>query len=236
MYSFNSVVRFSEVDHNKMLTLPGIINYFQDCSIFHSESLGAGMENLENQKKGWILSSWQIIVNRYPQMGEKIEIGTWPTSFKGLYGTRNFVLKDEQGEMLAYANSIWVFMDFGKGRPTKPDEELIAKYQNEPPLEMEYAPRKIELPEQAEAVGEFTVRKYQIDTNEHMNNGHYVQLALESMKTEKRVREVRVEYKKSAVYKDVIVPKIAEEEERTVVTLCDTQDKPYAIIELIGEV
>ena len=45
MYSFDSMIRFSEVDHHGTLTLPGIINYFQDCSILHSDSLGVGMEH-----------------------------------------------------------------------------------------------------------------------------------------------------------------------------------------------
>ena len=116
MYSFDSVIRFSEVDHRGTLALPGIINYFQDCSIRHSDSLGVGMNRLKEQKKGWILSSWQIIVERYPQMGEKVKICTWPTSFKGFYGTRNFVMEDESGARIAYANSIWVFMNFEKGK------------------------------------------------------------------------------------------------------------------------
>lgn len=235
MYSFDSIIRFSEVDHRGTLTLPGIINYFQDCSTLHSESLGVGMEYLKAQKQGWILSSWQIIVNRYPKMGEKVKICTWPTGFKGLYGTRNFVMEDEQGDRIAYANSIWVFMDFGRGRPAKPSADIVEKYTCEPPMEMDYAPRKIALPEQFEDAGHFTVRKYQIDTNEHMNNGQYVKLALEVLE-DVQVKEVRVEYKKSAVYNDVVYAKIARENERTVVTLCDAEDNTYAIVELIGEV
>lgn len=235
MYSFDSIIRFSEVDHYGTLTLPGIINYFQDCSILHSDSLGVGMEHLKEQKQAWILSSWQIVVNRYPKMGEKVKICTWPTGFKGLYGTRNFVLEDMQGEKLAYANSIWVFMDFGRGRPAKPAVDIVEQYTCEPPMEMDYAPRKISLPEHFEDAGSFTVRKYQIDTNEHMNNGQYVKLALEVLE-DVQVKEVRVEYKKSAAYNDVIYTKIARENERTVVTLCDAEDNTYAIVELIGEV
>lgn len=193
------------------------------------------MEHLKEQKQGWILSSWQIIVNRYPKMGEKVKISTWPTDFKGLYGTRNFTMEDEKGEIVAYANSIWVFMDFGKGRPARPGREIVEKYTCEPPMEMEYAPRKIALPERLEDAGIFKVRKYQIDTNEHMNNGQYVKLALEVLE-DMQVKEVRVEYKKSAVYNDVIYTKIAREEERTVVTLSDAEDNTYAIVELIGEV
>lgn len=235
MYTYDSRVRYSEIDHREKMTLPAIINYFQDCSTFHSEDLGLGMAALKEKQKGWILSSWQIMVDRYPKLGEKIEIGTWATGFSGLYGTRNFCMKDEEGKMVAWANSIWVFMDMKRGRPAKPDQEEIERYGVEEPLPMEYASRKILLPEEAVEGDSFPVRKYHIDTNEHVNNCQYVQMALEVLEEELAIKQARVEYKKSAVYGDIIVPKIAKEENRIVVELCDTQGKPYAVVELIGE-
>ena len=46
------------------------------------------------------------------------------------------------------------------------------------------------------------------------------------------VRQLRVEYKKSAVYGDVICPRTAYEEDRTVIELCNEKGKPYAVVEL----
>ena len=40
-----------------------------------------------------------------------------------------------------------------------------------------------------------------------------------------------MEYKKSAVYGDKIVIKMAEDEERIVVELCDEYEVPYAVVE-----
>ena len=235
MYTFNSRVRFSEVDHKETITLPGIINYFQDCSTFHSEDIGLGIDYLREKKKVWVLSSWQVIVDRYLGMGEEISISTWATGFKGLYGTRNFLMKDKEGRTAAYANSIWVFMDIGKGRPAKPEQHVIETYGTEPALDMEYASRKIALPESFTAGEAFPVRKYHIDTNEHVNNCQYVQMALEVLEEEMKVKQMRAEYRKSAVLHDMILPKTAKEEGRTVVELCDMEEKPYAVVELIGE-
>ena len=75
------------------------------------------------------------------------------------------------------------------------------------------------------------MRRYHIDTNEHVNNCQYVQMALESLPKDKEVHQMRVEYKKSAVYGDMIYPRIAAEDDRTVVELCDENAKPYAVIE-----
>ena len=50
-----------------------------------------------------------------------------------------------------------------------------------------------------------------------------------------QVKEVRVEYKKAAVFGDVFTIKMKEEEERIVVGLYDEGDLPYAVVEFIGE-
>lgn len=231
-YTFDSRIRFSEVDHTRRITLPGIINYFQDCSTFHSESLGVGIDYCKERKRAWVLSSWQVVIDRCPYMGEKVSISTWATEFSGLYGLRNFCMQDEDRRMTACANSVWVYMDLERGRPAKPEQKEIALYGTGEPLKMDYAPRKIELPGEAREGEPFPVRRYHIDTNQHVNNCQYVQMALELSEEGKEVRQLRAEYKKSAVYGDIIYPKAAYEEDRTVIELCDEKRNPYAVVEL----
>lgn len=48
MYTFTSRVRFSETDENGKLSLAGIMNYLQDCSVFHSEDVGNGTDVLKS--------------------------------------------------------------------------------------------------------------------------------------------------------------------------------------------
>lgn len=232
MYEFKSRVRYSEIDHRGTMTLPALINYFQDCSTFHSESIGLGMERLKLKKKAWVLSYWQIIIDRYPKLYEKITTGTFATEFKGLFGNRNFYMKDEEGGRIACANSIWVFMDLEKGGPCRPAEEDIAPYGVNEPLDMPYEDRKISVPEVFEDREPFPVRKYHIDTNEHVNNCQYVQMALEMLSGDISVRQVRVDYKKSAVLGDIIYPGVAQDQGRIVTELRDENKRPYAVIEM----
>lgn len=235
MYTYEGRVRFSEADHHETITLPSIINYFQDGSIFHSEDLGLGVDYLKEKKRAWILSSWQVIIERYPRIGEKIRIGTWATGFKGLYGYRNFCMWDEKGDKAAYANSVWVYMDLERGRPARPPRDEVERYGTEAALEMDYASRKIMLPDETFQGELFPVRKYHIDTNEHVNNCQYVQMALEVSGEELLVRQMRAEYKKSALLHDKILPKVAREGERTVVELCEPHGGVYAVVELTGD-
>ena len=231
MYRIDTKVRYSECGEDGKIKLASIINLFQDASSAQSESLGVGMDYLKSVKRAWVLNSWQIIVERYPKAHEEIEVTTWPTGFRGVFGPRNFCLKTQDGEMLAYAHTLWVYMDIENGMPAKPSEEEKAIYGTEPPLEMEYASRKIKMPEEAKVVDTISVRKYHIDTNNHMNNCQYVQMAVEVLPEDFRTKQIRVEYKKSAVYGEKIVIKMAEEEERIVVKLCDEYEVPYAVVE-----
>ena len=56
VYDFTSRVRYSETDADAKLSLTGIMNYFQDCSTFHSEDSGVGVSYYEREKKAWLLS------------------------------------------------------------------------------------------------------------------------------------------------------------------------------------
>ena len=66
MYELNSRVRYSETDIDAKLSLTGIMNYMQDCSTMQSEDAGVGIGYLEQEKKAWLLSSWQIMIERRP--------------------------------------------------------------------------------------------------------------------------------------------------------------------------
>ena len=97
MYAFDSRIRYSETDSEGRLTLNALLNYFQDCSTFHSEDVGLGIGYMKEIGQVWVLSAWQIVVNRYPQLGEKVRIVTLPYELKAFLGYRNFAMLDEKG-------------------------------------------------------------------------------------------------------------------------------------------
>ena len=119
-YEFEGRVRYSEIDHRGTITLPALINYFQDCSIFQSEAIGLGTERLREEKKAWVLSYWQVIVDRYPGLCEQVTTGTFATEFKGLYGYRNFYMKDGEEDPCPRQFNLGVYGS-GEGTPGAPD-------------------------------------------------------------------------------------------------------------------
>lgn len=231
VYQFDSRVRYSEVDERQNLTLNSVINYFQDCSTFQSEEIGLGIRYLAEKRRAWILSSWQIVIDRLPVFGEKITVQTWAYGFKAFYGDRNFTLLDADGRRLVSANSLWVFMDTESGRPIKIEQEQLDGYTMEKRLNMDYAPRKIRMPEEMVEREHFQVLRHQLDTNHHVNNGQYVQMAHEFLPEGFCLYQTRAEYKKAATLHDVIIPLVHREKGRCTVALCDGEKRPYAVVE-----
>ena len=233
MYTWNSRVRFSEIGEDKRLTLDGILNYFQDSSTFHSEDMGNGMEVVEGLKRVWVLSSWQIVVNEYPKIAERIKLGTWPYDFNRFFGGRNFIMYGEDGRVLAYANSLWTYLNSENGRPVRVEEEVVSKYQLEPKYDMKYADRKITLPEEMEEKESFPVEIYHLDTNHHVNNGQYVKMAGAYLPKGFEIAQMRAEYKKSALLGDMIYPKVAVEADKVVVSLDDEAGNAFTVVEFL---
>lgn len=235
MYSFDSRVRYSEIGEDGMMTLNAIINYLQDCSTFQSEDIGKGIEYLRERGRAWLLNSWQIQIERRPELIENIRIGTWSYGYKSMYGYRNFVIDDMEGNHLVKANSIWVLYDLEKKRPMKITDEDLEGYITKEKLDMDYSERKLLIPEQREKKEAFPVRRYQIDTNGHVNNGQYVRVAQECIPETFKVSGLCAEYRKSAVYGDVFYPEVAKTGEGYVVALNDEEGKPYAVVAFSGE-
>ncbi len=234
MYTFNSRIRYSETDSESRLTLPALLNYFQDASTFQSEDLGLGVGYMKEQHLAWVLASWQIVIDRLPTLGERVEIGTKPYEFRAFLGSRNFWMKDEQGQYLAKANTLWTLLDIDAGKPIAAPEEMVERYGIEPKLDMDYAGRKIGLPEGMEKLEQLVVRRQHLDSNHHVNNGQFIQIAADYLPENFTVKQLRAEYRKQAFLNDIMMPCIGQQNGCYTVALNDLQGKPYAIVEFTG--
>lgn len=236
MYCFESRIRYSEVDENGILTIGSAINYLQDCSSFQSEDLGVGIDFLKERQTSWILNAWQIEFLELPYLGEHVITSTWAYDFKGMYGYRNFGMKSRDGKELIKANSIWVYFNFAEGRPMKISEENKSVYQTEERLEMEYLPRKVTIPEGGICQEPIVIMQHHIDTNHHVNNGQYIQLALDYLPQNLKVGRLRAEYRKAAVLGDLMIPRVVQTEQGYGVVMEEKQGKPYVNMEFTGKV
>lgn len=231
MYSYDAIVRYSETGGRKKSNMASLANYFQDCAILQSENVGIGLDYLADHHRAWFLISWQIEVDRYPAMGEKIKVRTWAYDFKASLGFRNIDILDENGIRIVKAASIWSYVDTETLRPARIEDEVSEAYPMEPAIDMEYAPRKIKLFDDHKVVDTRKVMQYQIDSNNHMNNEAYIALAQEYVEDISAIKAVRAEYKMQYVKDDVIVVKRAQKENLLQILLCDEKSVIKCVVQ-----
>ncbi|MBR1571867.1 MAG: acyl-[Lachnospiraceae bacterium] len=230
MYTFKSRVRFSECDSEGRLTVIGLINYLQDCCTMQAEDLDIGISYLKEQDLGWFLTNWDICIKEMPFIGEEIYVSTWPYKFAGFIGSRNFKVENAQGELLAYADSLWVLMNLKKQAPNRLPELMKERYTTDPALETNDMKRKLQPTGSDKVALEFKVDKMYLDTNFHMNNSYYVQGAMEAAGA-KKFREIVVEYKKSAQYQDYVKCVVGDIDGGTQVDMISDAGDIYAIVQ-----
>ena len=247
MYTFETNIRYSEVDESGRLSIPAIINLLQDCSTFHSEAVGMGPGHVRETGKAWMLSAWKTEVLRRPAFNARVLVSTWAIGFKGIRATRDFMIREAGSkDVLVRATSSWFMYDMHAGRPIRLPEEEVAPYlsdiENDTPLDMPPAPRRIAVPGEGLTATPVTVSGAHLDTNHHVNNEQYVSMALGALDelglSETAVASdplwVDVCYANAAKLGDTIYPQACCANGSTVVSLEDADGKPYATVRLRG--
>lgn len=238
MYSFNSRVRYSEVDEEGKCSLVAILNFFQDCCTFEAEDRGVGLEWLGAHRTAWVLTGWQVQVQRRPVYCENLKITTWACGFKLFRGKRNFTIESlDTGELLVYAYSDWAYVNIDTGVPARgvPEKELEA-YGMADPLDKEFKKGKLIVDENLPEAVRYTVSEAALDTHHHLNNVNYLKYALDALqlKTDINIGDIkyfRAEYKKQSVLGDVLVAAVSEgDEEGSYLVSLSSEDRSQKLL------
>ena len=113
------------------------------------------------------------------------------------------------------------------------NEAMRKGYAADKKLDMDYAPRKITVPEGGQLLEPIVVKKHHLDTNHHVNNGQYVNIAMEYLPDDFLIHQMRAEYKKQAFLDDVLYPYVVSVESCYVVSLQDEEGRPYVSVEFL---
>ena len=100
MFSYETTVSYSRTDRNGKVPMHEILNLLQDCSTFHSEDICRGVSYMKREARAWVLVAYKVIVNRPIMFGQKITIGTSPSKFSSMFASRQYFIKDENGDYL----------------------------------------------------------------------------------------------------------------------------------------
>ena len=203
--------RISEYDKNGNLSVKSIIGILEDAGAKHSTF--AGNDILECRLNGytWILVEWNVEINRLPKNNQKLLVETWAVFKKPeIITSREFEIKDEEGNVFIYACERLVYEDLQNGKLVRITPEMMGNYNPEPELQHTFRFAKLKEPAVYDREKPLAVRITDIDFNDHVHNTVYFDYALDMLEnTQEFISGFRILYKKPLMYKDTATVKIA---------------------------
>ena len=230
-YEFTSRIRYSECGQSQTLTFDHLVDYFQDCSVFHEMSVGLGTLYWKKKQQMWVLTSWKILIFDRPKCGDLVTVRTDAIECKGFRGLRNFTMRSEDGRLLAAAYTRWALMSLIDGRPARLTPEESEAYGRTEPLPMEMDSRKITVPEDAVQGEAIEVMPFFLDTNHHMNNAQYIKVLQDLVPQGFQICTLKMSYHKQAVLGDLMYPRISRANDTIQGALETADGEPYVLFE-----
>lgn len=202
-------VRSYECGQSFRLTPATLLNYLQEIAGLHANQIGVGIATLRTSGLTWVLVRMHLLIHApLPSWGEDIIVTTWPSGVRGsLAAYRDFSIASDDGSLLAEAVSEWLILDTIKLRPARLTPEVLALAPTGTPRVS--IPTRVQSHSKERLIDSvtFPVRRADLDQNQHVNNVHYSEWALESAPSNTPMtylKELCITFKESARLGDTI--------------------------------
>ena len=153
--------------------LSAVLEAMQEAAGAHSLLLGCGREELLRRNIVWVLSRSELHMDRYPHIGEKNTLHTFPMPNRVYFFPRYYVFTDERGEMVGKAGTLWLLLDT-KTRKMLPPGDIGRLIPDNRDLTVPMnLPATVGALQGDEFVTEYTPLYTDLDVNGHVNNTRY---------------------------------------------------------------
>ena len=213
-FEYSMKIPFDMSDVNGFIKIPQLILLSLQVSGMQSIELGmSDMYILENYNLVWIITDYNMKIDRLPVFDEKITIETYAMSHNRLFCYRAFNIKDEAGNTIIEMVATFVLMDRDTRKVHPVMSEITDAFDSEFSKTMLRGPRFKELEGGVEQ--EYRVRFYDLDMNGHVNNSKYLDWVFEVMGadflTQHVPKKVHLKYVKEVLAGGIITSQYEQE-------------------------
>ena len=224
-------VGLDDVNPNYKMTDRAILKYFENVAALHSDSVQNGLEDIAKQQLTWVLIEWTVDIQDRPKYGDKISVRTWVKPSLTRYIYRDFEIRVGSKTCIK-ATSKWAILNLQHKTVVRASKELLDAYQ---PEEEEAIPAyslgRLHILDKYAERKKVTIRKSDIDINQHVNNLNYLHLIAELMDFGEQFNHLRIIYKKEIKYGNQITVCRQNTDGTAYFLIKDAEEQPRAIIE-----
>ncbi|MGI6252238.1 MAG: acyl-[acyl-carrier-protein] thioesterase [Aminivibrio sp.] len=182
MFEASYSIPYAGIGPDGRMKLPVLLDALQDMADRDARRMGMTVSDLLPRGISWVLRLYSVTIERYPEFGSDFTIRTWHGPVRNLHSVRSFTVWDEKGPV-ASADTSWILIDLKRGRPLRLDRHSTPLYGEESrTMKMEFP----DIPSLTEWDDErpFSVRRWDLDRNNHVNNAVYFSWAAEAVPEE----------------------------------------------------
>lgn len=163
-----------EGDFQGNLHLSGFLKHMQAAASTHAAHLGFSFESLKEKNMAWVLSRVMLRFSRFPFIGEKMLVRTWPKTIeRKIMFIRDFEILAEDGSRFAAATTMWLMIDTRTWRLLPIDRLTGTLPDNRHLQAIEEVPDRLALPEGMRENHVVQARSSDIDIMGHVTNSRY---------------------------------------------------------------
>lgn len=100
-----------DLDQYDRITPYAISNLFQEIAALHAEELGVGYEVMNNKNLAWIIARNKIDIINHNNITKIVKVHTWPHPNGRFDFERDYLLYNENNELIAKGTSKWLVYD-----------------------------------------------------------------------------------------------------------------------------
>lgn len=200
------MVRTNDFDCNDIMRPDAVLDYFQEMAGVSATASGVGFLDLKQKGYYWILM--RVYFEHYgnPNPEAPIMVASWPHPKGRIDFTRDYLIKDLDGNILYKGQSLWVVIDINTRRIVRTDninyngEHVDMKNFADPIPKLEY-----EVPLLYSKYDHVVVNA-DLDHNKHMNNSKYAEIIFNTLDLNKKtvIKNFEIQYINEAKLSDTI--------------------------------
>ncbi|MGX7024177.1 acyl-[acyl-carrier-protein] thioesterase [Vagococcus hydrophili] len=217
-YTEKYVIPSYECDRSDYLKIPTLVKILIQISGNQSKSLGVSDAYVHTFGLGWIILQHDISIKRLPVAGETVTLGTEAANYNKFFCYRNFWILDEEGNECVTMETTFALMDLKERKMGSVLDEIIAPFESEKIKRIKRGEKVLPVEEITQSK-EYSVRYYDIDDNQHVNNAIYLDWMIDVLEidwlTEKRPSSVSIKFNKEIRYGEVVTSSYQQDEDNT---------------------
>ncbi len=182
IYTIKFTVKGHEINSNNCITIPALLRNMQEASLQHAKQLKASLWDMAEEKLTWVLIRKELKIIAPLKMDNTYTILTYPSGFDKFFANRDYLIFDSDKKLVVGASSTWTLLQTETRKLMKIPQQILNMGVPEDTRFLSKPEKSISFPDGFEKSDMRTVRPYDLDWNNHVNNIVLIRFMIESLK------------------------------------------------------